>query len=589
MVSWLAGALAVATGSLVRAPQFVSPLAMTGMSRRPQGAIPVYRLYEAQDGWLFIACGNNVFFNKLCIALDRPELAADDRFVNAPWGILNREHQDALYDIVAPVIASKPREHWLDHFQEHDVPCAPVLSRRDYLDDPQVVHNGLRLELHDPELGRVVMPDTPIAFSKTPGGVRGPAPRLGEHTGGALAAWPPRQRAAEGAPTAEPPLAGVRVLDLTSYIAGSLCPMILSDYGADVIKVESLEGDPFRTFGLGFLGWNRGKRGVSLDLKSEEGRKVLHELARTADVVVENFRTGVAARLGADYETLSALNPRLVYCTLAGWGESGPYAERPAFDPLLQARSGAMKAQGGDGDPVFLSVAITDYAAAHLGAYAVTAALLVRRRTGEGQRAVLTLTGATMAIQSGEFIFPAGGGTFGHEVKGGKDFPGPSAAYRCYRCADGSVFVACTAETHWRALAKAIGRPELGYQNAWPAAARTDPDGGIARVVAKELAADPVDAVVKRLVSSGVPCAPIAPLQDVLADPQVQANSYVVEHDHPAYGVIRQTGILAKLSRTVAQSQCVAPGLGQHTDELLWELGYDDARIAALRERRVVK
>ncbi len=587
-VSWLAGALALQTGSLVRAPQAVSPLAMTGLSRRPQGAIPVYRLYEAQDGWLFIACGNNVFFNKLCIALDRPELASDERFSNAPWGILDRANQDALYEIIAPIIASKPRQYWLDHFLEYDVPCAPVLSRRQYLEDPQVLHNGLRLELEDPELGRVIMAGPPITFCGTPGGVQGPAPRLGEHTDGALEAWPPR-RASGGPPAGEAPLAGVRVLDLTSYIAGSLCPMILADYGADVIKVESLEGDAFRTFGLGFLGWNRGKRGLALDLRSEEGREVLYRLARGADVVVENFRTGVTGRLGIDYERLAALNPRLVYCTLAGWGESGPYAERPAFDPLLQARSGAMAAQGGDDAPVFLSVAITDYAAAHLGAYAVAAALLARARTGRGQRVVLTLTGATMAIQSGEFIFPAEGGSFGHEIIGGKDFPGPSAAYRCYRCQDGWVFVACTQEAHWRALAKAIGRPELAYPNAWPAAAMTAPRGGVANVIAKEMLATDVASAVRRLSARGVPCAPIVPLQEVLQHPQVRENAYVIQHQHPVWGVIEQTGVLAKLSRTPGRSQGPAPELGQHTDDILRELGYDGEEIAALRQRRVVR
>lgn len=589
-VSWLAGALALQTGSLVRAPESLSPLAMTGLSRRPQGAIPVYRLYRAQDGWLFIACGNNVFFNKLCIALDRPELVADERFANAPWGILDRAHQDALFEIIAPIIAARPRDYWLAYLQEHDVPCAPVLDRRQYLDDPQVVHNGLRVELDDPELGRVVMAGPPISFSRTLGRVvRGPAPRLGEHTEEALAAWPaPGQLPPPPTSHQAPPLAGVRVLDLTSYIAGSLCPMILADYGAEVIKVESLDGDPFRTFGLGFLGWNRGKRALALDLKSEEGRRILHELARGADVVVENFRSGVAARLGVDYETLSALNPRLVYCTLAGWGETGPYADRPAFDPLLQARSGAMAAQGGDDDPVFLSVAVTDYAAAHLGAYGVVVALLVREGTGQGQRVVVTLTGATMAIQSGEFIFPASGGSFGHELRGGRDFPGPSAAYRCYRCVDGWIFVACTDAGQWRALAKAIGRPELAYPNAWPAAEHTAPRGGVAGIVARELAASSVAENVKRLSARGVPCAPIVPLPEVLEHPQVRANSYVAQHQHPLWGTVEQTGVLAKFARTPGRPLGAAPTLGGHTDDILRALGYSDGEIQALRRRRFI-
>lgn len=460
-VSCLAGALALQTGSLVRGTQFMSPLATVGLMRKPQGAVPAYRLYKAMDDWLFIACGNNVFFNKLCIALDRPELASDERFSEAPWGLIRPDHREALDGILEPIIGSQPREHWLQRFQEFDVPCAPVLSRHEFISDPQVLHNGLRLEVEDPELGRVAMAGVPIAFSETPARLPGPAPQPGEHTNAALDAWRGAPRAAPGgASGADPssgPLAGVRVLDLTSYIAGPVCPMVLSEYGADVIKVESLEGDAFRTFGLGFLGWNRGKRGLALDLKSDGGRRILHELAGTADVVVENFRPGVARRLAADHETLRALNPDLVYCSITGWGESGPYARLPAFDPLLQARSGAQRAQGGDDDPIFFAVALTDYSAGLLGAYAVTAALYARRRTGRGQRAVLTLTGATMAIQSGEFIFPAEGGDFGHQLVGGKDFVGPSAAYRGYHCADGWLFpgllqrgpLDCDGQGHW--------------------------------------------------------------------------------------------------------------------------------------------
>ena len=591
-VSWLAGALAVQTGSLVRGPQFMSPVAMAGLMRKPQGAIPVYRLYKAADDWLFIACGNNVFFNKLCIALDRPELAGDERFSEAPWGLIHPDQRDALNGIIEPIIASQPREHWLQHFQEFDVPCAPVLSRHEFIDDPQVLHNGLRLELEDPELGRVAMAGVPFTFSETRAGLPGPAPGAGEHTDGALDAWggAPRPQAGSswGEGTSGGPLDGVRVLDLTSYIAGPVCPMVLSEYGADVIKIESLEGDAFRTFGLGFLGWNRGKRGVALDLKSEEGRSILRQLARTADVVVENFRPGVAQRLAADYETLRALNPDLVYCSIAGWGESGPYADRPAFDPLLQARSGAQRAQGGEDEPVFFAVALTDYSAGLLGAYAVTAALYVRRRTRRGQRAVLTLTGATMAIQSGEFIFPAGGGDFGHQVAGGKDFLGPSAARRAYRCADGWLFLACSNEVHWAALAKAIGRPELAYPNAWPAAAKAEPDGGISDLIASMLAAEPLDLWVERLVGRGVPCAPVVTLQELLDHPQVEANSLAAEHDHPTWGHIRQTGVLVDMSRTPGRAQRVAPNLGQHNDEILRELGYDEGRVAALRESGII-
>jgi crotonobetainyl-CoA:carnitine CoA-transferase CaiB-like acyl-CoA transferase len=589
-VSWLAGALALHTGALVKGPGGTSILGGAARVRQPQGALGAYKLYKAADDWLFLPCGNNAFYNKMLVAIDRADLLGEERFQDGPWG-LKPEAQKELREILAPIIAEQPRDHWLRYFDEQDVPVAPVLSRENFITDPQVIHNGLRLELEDLDLGRVAMSGIPVEFSETPGTVRGPAPALGSGTDAALDSWPrpPEGRpSTEPADSARPPLDGVRIIDLTSYIAGSLCPMILSDYGADVIKVESLEGDAFRAFGLGFLGWNRGKRGVALDLKTAEARDVMHDLVRGADVVVENFRAGVPARLGVDYASLREVNPNIIYCSIPGWGESGPYTGKPVFDPIFQARSGAQKAQGGDGPPVFFTVAITDYSAAHLTAYAAAAGLFARERPGRGQKVSVTLAGATMAIQSGEFVFPAGGGSFGHAVHGGADFPGLSAAYRGYHSSDGWLFVACTNEDHWQALAKVIGRPEFAYPNSWPAVIETDARGGVASEIESMLAEDTVDSWMDRFSSHGVPCAPIVPLADCLDHPQAIANGYEAKHEHPKWGKLRQTGVLAKFSRTPGVAQRPGPMLGQHTEEVLKELGYDAARIAELRKNRVV-
>ena len=297
------------TGSLVgRSGGFLSP-AGPGLADAPaQGAAArLSPLYQAADDWLFIACGNSTFWGKLCIALDMPELVSDPRFENAPWGITNFQDRAALYEIIAPIIASKAREHWLRSSRSSTCRRAPVQGRAEFINDPQVVHNGMRVEIDDPEVGRTDQMGIPIAFSRTPGAIRGPVPAGGAHAG-CTASPPPQKATAEpcGRRPATHALEGVRVVDLTNYIAGSLCGMILADYGADVVKVESLEGDSFRTFGLGFMGWNRGKRSIAVDLKREEGRRVLRELAARADVVVENFRHGVAQRLGADYETLAS-------------------------------------------------------------------------------------------------------------------------------------------------------------------------------------------------------------------------------------------------------------------------------------------
>ena len=587
VVSWLAGALAMETGSLVGVEGgFLSPLGLASLTRQPQGAAPVYRLYQAADDWLFIACGNSTFWGKLCIALDMPELVSDPRFENAPWGITNFQDRAALYEIIAPVIASKPRAHWLRLFDEFDVPAAPVQGRADFINDPQVVHNGMRVEIDDPEVGRTVQMGIPIAFSRTPGAIRGPAPRLGEHTREVLASPPQSSSARPAADGRTHALEGVRVVDLTNYIAGSLCGMLLADYGADVIKVESLEGDSFRTFGLGFMGWNRGKRSIALDLKREEGRRILWELAARADVVVENFRYGVAQRLGADYETLARQNPRLVYCTIAGFGVDGPYAEKPAFDPLFQARSGAMAAQGGLGQPpVFLSAAITDYSAAVLATYGIAAALFERERSDRGQRVVTSLTNATIAGQSGSFVFYDGAPP---EPQGGPDFLGPSAVVRSYQAGDGWLFLACRREEHWPALARVLSRPELAQRHSWEAAAAAPADGALGQTLASIFRQDPLATWLARLDGAGVPCAPVPGLMQLLRDEHLEANALMTDHDHPQWGRIRQTGLLVKLSRTPGCIQRRAPILGEHTQEVLAELGHTEDEMAHLRENGII-
>src|SRR5947208_7686506 len=200
------------------------------------------------------------------------------------------------------------------------------------------------------------------------------------------------------APPSPPPLDGIRVVDLTSYIAGSYAAMMVADLGAHVVKVESLEGDSFREL-PGFYGWNRGKRSIALNLKTAEGREVVERLARASDVLMENWRPGVADRLGVGHERLSALNPRLIYCSVTAFGSTGPYADRPGFDPLLQAMSGMMALQGFGGPPQYLRIAVTDYYTASLAAQAMLTGLFVRERTGRGQRVETSLLHGALSLQ----------------------------------------------------------------------------------------------------------------------------------------------------------------------------------------------
>src|SRR5256714_5668790 len=222
--------------------------------------------------------------------------------------------------------------------------------------------------------------------------------------------------------------------------------MQLADLGASVIKVESLEGDSFREL-PGFFGWNRGKRSLSVDLKTADGRAIVHRLAERADVVMENMRPGVADRLGVGYARLSAVNPRLIFCSTTAFGSSGPYVDRPGFDPLLQAMSGVQALEGFGGSPQYLRIAITDYYAAALTAQAVLAALFVRERTGRGQRVETSLLHASLALQSGNVV----------------DYPGKQSmfrdnpTYRLYQGSDGEwFFLACGHQTFWVQLCSAL-------------------------------------------------------------------------------------------------------------------------------------
>lgn len=594
-VSWLAGAFAMQTGTILFHPDM---LRLFSGRMNPLGPIPCYRLFKAQDDWLFVACGNPTFFNKFCLALEHPEWVADPRYERAPWGI-QPEDRDELANNIAAVIATKPRTEWLRILRENDVPCAPVTSRQEFMDWQQTRHNGMRVEIDDPELGKTIQMGVPIQLSDTPGEIKGAAPRLGEHTAEVQGSkskvqsrnsdiQSPDPNSQIQTPNFEPrtPLQGVIVLDFASYIAGTLGPMMLAQLGANVIKVETFQGDAFRSFGFGFLGWNQGKRALSVNFNSAEGREVVYDLVRKADVVVENLRPGATKRYGIDYDTLVKINPRLVYATVTAFGSSGPDHDQPGFDPLLQSRSGLMRAQGGHGHPPFyLTCGVCDYAAALLTAYGVTAALYARQRTGKGQHVETALLNASIAVQSGDFIFYDGRPDL---ENGAPDLWGSNALYRIYPTKDNSLFLAILEPAHWQAFTEVVGQTSVrGYSFA---DARQEPvEGRLAQTLMSLFATRPTEEWITLLDRAGVPCAPILPLPPLFSDEHVAANNLIATHTHPQWNEVRQTGILPKFSRTPATLQRVAPVLGQHTTEVLQEIaGYSPERITQLLSTRTI-
>jgi crotonobetainyl-CoA:carnitine CoA-transferase CaiB-like acyl-CoA transferase len=385
-------------------------------------------------------------------------------------------------------------------------------------------------------------------------------------------------------------LDGLRILELTQVMAGPFCGQVLADMGADVIKVEPPEGDStrrslgFRMQGddtAAFLAVNRNKRSLTLDLKAAEHQAVFHRLVRDADVVLENYRPGVAARLGADWETLSEVNPRLVYASVSGFGQTGPYAQRPGYDLIAQGLAGVMSVTGEPGgDPVKCGIPIGDLSAGLFCAVAILSAVIARERTGRGQRIDTSLFEGALALSIWETAELWATGRVPEPLGSAHRLTAP---YQALRTRDGHVTVGGNTQALWERLCAAIGRPELIEDPRF--ASNDERMANRAELVAELEAATTArdsDEWVAALVEAGVPCGPIHDYRQVFEDPHTQAREMEVRLEHPVEGTISALGIPVKLSDTPGSIRRPAPLLGEHTAEVLREAGLSDAEIAAL-------
>jgi crotonobetainyl-CoA:carnitine CoA-transferase CaiB-like acyl-CoA transferase len=392
------------------------------------------------------------------------------------------------------------------------------------------------------------------------------------------------------------PLAGTRVIDLTQAMAAPFCTMNLADMGADVIKVEPPgEGEPTRRLAAvkrnghsaTFMTMNRGKRGLTADLKHPDGVALVTRLARTADVFVQNYRPGVVERMGLGWEALRQVNPRLVYCSISGFGATGPYAGRGGYDLVAQGMSGIISVTGDeDGPPAKSGVPLSDLAAGLFGAYGILCALECRERTGEGQLVDTSLLEAALALtvwESAEYWAtgrpprPLGSA---HRL---------AAPYQAIRAADGYFTVGANNDKLFEGLCRAIGRTDLLSDPRFKSrAARLEQRRALIPELEKTTVSAPRAHWLARLDAEGVPSGPINTYAEALADPQSLARQMVVDLVHPGAGPIKALGIPVKLSDTPGAVDRPAPLLGEHTTEILTELGYSAAEQRALRDRGVI-
>jgi len=383
-------------------------------------------------------------------------------------------------------------------------------------------------------------------------------------------------------------LENIKVCNFGGYIAGALCGALLADMGADVIRVENLGGDPFRQMASSFLGYNHGEKCIAVNAADKEGRQIIYKLVERSDVFSENFRVGISERLGVDYPSIRKVKPDIVYVSALGHGSTGPYSTWPGFDPLLQARGGVMAGQGGKGNPpVYLKIAVADYASAMLAAYGALLGLYVRKKTGQGQHIETSLTNGVIAIQSGEFLDYKG---LVRKEMGGVDLRGKSATCRLYKASDGGwLFVLCAKPAHWRGLCKVLGLEDLLEDSRFKTGkARQTNDAALAATLEAAFARKPVATWLKELEDAGVPCAAQNTLEGVASDPHYIANDLIVAHQHPVHGRVTELALLAKLSETPGRVFRPNLLLGEYTDEVLAGLGYTPQQVADFRARKIV-
>jgi crotonobetainyl-CoA:carnitine CoA-transferase CaiB-like acyl-CoA transferase len=583
-------------GALLYHPKVTGEhLESRGFQTNPSGSAPFYSNYECADGdYVQLGCVHEKFINIAADLFGLTEALQDPRFGNG------RTPQTAEADIecralVAQAVRTKPYAEWAVIFEASDVPFARCQVSEDSMSDPQVQFNNMVVELQDPEIGPLTQMGVPIHFSETPGRIQGPR-------------VPPAQAAstlpddlpddshdvasaangqAEQAGPFDPPLKGIRILEITNLIAGPTGGRLLADLGADVIKFEPLTGDISRPIGRTyFFNVNANKRSVSVDTRTPEGKDVVQKIAASADAILANLRPHATERMGIGLD----INPNLIETHLTGYGWTGPYATRPGIDPLAPGLMGLQRAQGGkENPPVFpAQLAPTDYTTGAMGALGTILAIYTRTRTGVVQRVDSNLLNGG-AVLSAEWFTRYEGKP--ERPLADKGQYGLHPFHRLYEVSDGWIYVVAETQAQRQAMCKAVDGGALLSPHQTASGASHPNETPLAQALASRFATVPVDDILKRLNAAGVPCAPALPgdSEIFLNDPHASANDMIATYDHALAGKLLVAWRYVQFGNTVPVEGKSTPLLGEHNRDVLREVGFSDEAIDELYAKGVIK
>jgi len=502
------------------------------------------------------------------------------------------EYQAARFEIW-DAFKQRPREAWIALLHAADVAALPVLAPCAVLVDAQITATGHTIELEDADFGVIRQGGPALRFRATPAAKPAPAPEIGANNAllSSLLDRPVRAPSAATSSDQAAPLAGVRIVDLGAFFACSFAGRILSDLGAEVLKVEPLEGDQMRPLADLYDGAQRGKRNLALNLKTPEGQAILCKLIGDADIVLHNMRPGNAEKLGFGADAMCAANPRLIYAYMPGYGSTGPKSKLKSFAPLLSCWTGAMHEGGGAGNPPATSaVGNEDLYNGLLGAAGLLMALEARARTGRGDYLECPQVHSSILTTATHFLDADGASVYGMRLD--TEQCGYSALDRIYRCEDGWVCISCRDDAAFKALASATGQADLINNPRFAdAAARARNDAALLAALGPFFAAHTSAEAFALLDTAGAPAEMVREqnwMNDFLHEEWARSSGRVFEDRQSIEGHIKVIGQLARLDRTPGVRKGPAARLGEHTEMVLAELGYDDHAIGVLKAGGVV-